>query len=199
MIKVFIEGKGDKVFVNYLIKNHPGINKGHDFEIINTGGWTQLHNFKAKFEEVSDNSGESLVIFDADTDKNNGGFTKRKQDLENIKQTHNIEFKLFLFPNNSNDGDFEDLLELIINKKHSDLLTCFESFENCVSKLNTDAGEELYSLPAKKAKIYSYVTSLAQNQDELNKIKKLDYLYDKTELWDLKCKELDPLINFLNF
>ena len=60
--------------------------------------------------------GTNLILFDADTVLNSGGFDKRKAELEQKLKDLDINAKLFLFPNNKDDGDFESLLEELVQK-----------------------------------------------------------------------------------
>lgn len=48
-----------------------------------------------------------------------GGFAKRQEYLLSLKEKHNIDFSLFLFPDSHDDGMFETLLARIINPKYS--------------------------------------------------------------------------------
>jgi hypothetical protein len=61
---------------------------------------------------------KTLIIFDADKydpEKNPyGGYTKRKEAIENILSGFKLNCPLFLFPNNQEDGALEELLEHII-------------------------------------------------------------------------------------
>ncbi|KAA6327694.1 hypothetical protein EZS27_023344, partial [termite gut metagenome] len=59
----------------------------------------------------------NLIIFDADSIENEGGFTKRKQDIGD--KMKGLSYEIFLFPNNQGDGALECLPENIINKKNT--------------------------------------------------------------------------------
>ena len=59
----------------------------------------------------TDAGGKNMVVFDADTADNNGGFEKRKADLLAKRDELGLKFDLFLWPDNSRDGDVEVLME----------------------------------------------------------------------------------------
>ncbi len=178
-IRIFVEGD-DKIFIeNYL--HHLFREKVKDYDIICTGGWTNIHLERNKFIENTDNEGLNLVIFDADID-----FSKRKNELENKKTELGIEFELFLFPNNQDIGDFEVLLERISNVTHRSIFECFDKYQDCLSNKN-----ETYILPNREARIFAYLETL----NEETKPKKRDYSIDKC--WNLNSSELDNLKEFL--
>ena len=55
-----------------------------------------------------------------------GGFEKRKEFLLEIKERLSLDFELFLYPNNQDDGIFENLLERIVNPKHKRIIGYFK-------------------------------------------------------------------------
>ncbi len=178
-IRIFVEGD-EKVFIdNYL--SHLFEKKIKKYDIICTGGWTNLHLEKNKFRENTDDEGINLVIFDADTN-----FDKRKNELEKQKTELGIEFELFLLPNNQDTGDFEALLERISNETHKCIFECFDKYQECLSNKN-----EEYVLPNRKARIFAYLETL--NED--TKPKKRNYSINRC--WNLTSSELDKLKDFL--
>ena len=103
-----------------------------------------------------------------------------------------IDYPLFLFPNNKDDGDFETLLENIINKDdHQQLLDCFGKYEGCIGKSNR------YNTPNRKAKMYAYITSFRHNKTNLKEVKKGNWFFDDKEYWNLAAPYLFPLKDFL--
>ena len=166
MVKIFVEGK-DKIFIDSYIHNLIAkaiISKEINFEIESLNGWTNLKNANNAFQENSDSGGKNIVILDADTLANGGGFNIRKEEIKQIKEENNLLFDLFLFPNNNGNGDFETLLEKVINQKHIGLLECFSNYEECISKYNQPNSPILYKLPIRKSKIYSYVDAFPKSK-----------------------------------
>jgi len=196
MVRIFLEGKETK-FIDYLIHNTWKGQTLYSFESINAGGWTNLHLIVNKFKENTDLGGTNLIVFDADTFQNGGGFTKRLIQLESKQKELKIEFKLFLFPNHKSNGDFELLLEQIINPAHSGLLNCFSTYEACIVQLNKSAQTEMFKTPMRKAKIYSYVDAFLKSQHENDQMKKDDYFFSNSQYWDFNSPNLDPLKSFL--
>ena len=147
-----------------------------------TGGWTKLHLpvIKNKFNETTNKAGKNLVLFDADTD-----YKKRYQELLDLKNEIDIEFELFLFPNNQSNGCVEDLLIQIINPKFSDYTICFDGYVDCVKKCKYPPTLNL------KSKVFAYIECTGQ---EVN-LKSVDFL--NQEYWDLDHEALNPLKEFL--
>ena len=122
--------------------------------ILSTNGWTVLkseagNTFREKMRENTSNGIINLVIFDADTLSNEGGFGNRKNEIEAWKTQYSLCFELFLFPDNQNDGELEDLLERIINPQNMPIFDCWNSFENCLTTKRTCTTDTL-TIPAKK-------------------------------------------------
>ena len=179
-----------KTFIKKIIKKD--IDKFVKFYPIN--GWTSLKDIRTPLEKGEFIQKKNIIIFDADDpSKDNGGFKNRKNRIENeIKKfKHKIDYQLFLFPNNKDDGDFETLLENIINKDHQQLLDCFGKYEGCIEK------SDQYNTPNRKAKMYTYITSLQHNKENLEKVKKRNWFFDNEEYWDLDASYLSPLKEFL--
>ena len=195
-IRIFVEGDGDVKFISDYIKNilpNFAIEKN---TIVKTNGWTTINSEKddtrEKFKSNTDNDGTNLIIFDADKD-----FSKRKQEIEDWKNKYKLNFELFLFPNNSENGALEDLLENIIQEKNKPIFDCWDGFEKCVKGNETTIGKKL-TIPAKKSKIYVYCETLlgeTKEQKELAKDPKRNYL--NKEHWNLDSDYLKPLKEFL--
>lgn len=196
MIQIFLEGSEVK-FIDYLIRSTWSSNALLDFITVTTNGWTTLHLIDNKFKENTDQGGKNLVIFDADTTLNGGGFTQRKQALEAKREELGIEFDIFLFPDNQSDGDFELLLERIINPTHSGLLGCFTNYEACLLRLNSENEQILYKIPMRKAKIYSYIDAFPKSRRQEELFKKNDFFFDNPEFWDFNSEALEPLKAFI--
>lgn len=75
--------------------------------------------------------GVNLVIFDADDD-----FSKKKDELVKWKEQNNVDFQLFLFPDNSSSGELEDLLELVINPENQPVMDCWKTYEDSLKEID---------------------------------------------------------------
>ena len=106
--------------------------------------------------------------------------------------------ELFLFPNDKEDGDFELLLEHIVNEEHTCLLKCFEGYEKCVAGHVDNEGNPQYITPNRKAKIYAYLESIKKSKKELERFKnKKEFFFDNPKYWNLEAEYLLPLKQFL--
>ena len=163
-----------------------------EIEIVGTGGYTNLDQFAVQMQRNTDNGIKNLVIFDADFPKE-GGFEKRKAELLSVKAEKGVDFELFLFPNNKDDGTFEHLLEHLATEEHKGLLECFEGYESCIRGLNNPK----YVSPDQKAKMYAYVSTQTDPKD-IKMFKKGDWRFNQTDLWNLDVDYLTPLKDFLS-
>jgi hypothetical protein len=162
-VTIFVEGIADKKFLHDLILAWYGVDinlkEKKEGSIIDCGGKGNLQNLTTTFERNYALGFANLVIFDADTPLNAGGFAPRTAEILRIKQNLKLNFDLFLFPNNQEDGDLETLLERIAVQ--NDILECWAGYESCLKTANAS-----YYLPAKKSKIYSYLEVLTGNSDQ---------------------------------
>lgn len=208
MIRIFIEsgvqqsakrGKGttnEQNFIEEFIAYHfPKVVKNSDFEVIGIGGKDALEMTVLPFKDNMVNGEQNILLFDADSPANGGGFIFRREELRKKAKELNIEFNLFLWPDNGRDGDFETLLLDMVNQEHKCLLKCFEGFEKCIR--GNDPEELKYESPDRKAAIYTYINSFKKSKKESNDIKSGIWLFDHDEYWDLNAKAAHPLKEFL--
>lgn len=197
--KIFVEGDADKRFISQLLEVIFKVPVDKD-SIVKTSGWNNLTSPKTKetylnlMRMVSANGGINLVIFDADDD-----FDKRKEELLLWKEHQNVAFELFLFPNNNDTGELEDLLEQIIYKENQPVMDCWSDYEKALAeiKLPWKQGESL-TIPAKKTKIYAYLeVLLGTSKSQKEKIKEPNREYTNKNHWNLDADALNELINFL--
>lgn len=204
MIQIFLESKHDKTveadFIQKFLRHITGNDEWKkQVKIIPLNGKDNLKNSVNTFQDNSDAGGTNLVIFDADEVINSGGFDKRKKELLKQKSDLSIEFELFLFPNNAEDGDFETLISLLINQKHNELLECFTDYELCVGGKKDENGISVYKTPARKSKMYTYIDSMKKSRKENNAFKheNHDYFFENKEYWNLDADYGKPLREFL--
>lgn len=196
MIRIFVEGR-DKQFLEKYLRFLSEKDEGA-WEIISAGGYTKLHLLDQQFKENSERGGKNLVVFDADSDENGGGYAVRMKYLLDKLEELSLSADLFLFPNNKDDGDFELLLEHIVNEEHACLLECFEGYEMCVSGHKEENGDSQYITPNRKSKIYAYLESIKKTRKEAEAFKnKQDFFFDKPKYWNLEADYLKPLKEFL--
>ena len=105
MVQIFLEGR-ETIFIENLINKTWQKHEIDDYETVNAGGWTKLHLIANKFIQNTDKGGINLLIFDSDSPENEGGFNKRKQQLEQKRMELGIQFEIFLFPDHQSRTTF---------------------------------------------------------------------------------------------
>ena len=167
-----------------------------DARFFNLKGWDNLKTEASalRMRSMTANGGVNLVIVDADKD-----FQARQAEIAEWQQTNEVEFELFLLPNNQDKGALEDLLENIINPNNRPILDCWEDYEKELLKLDIPGRTPPpLTTPAKKTKIYGYLEALlgeSNTQKEL--IKEINRNYENTLHWNLDAEYLEPLKEFL--
>ena len=167
--RIIVEGKEDYFFLKNYLSHIEKDSLSIDLERIN--GKTNLD--KEYIRSSIDEGLEIIIVFDANED------TKK----EVSKKLRGLKYELFLFPDNSNNGNIEDLLEQIILPDKQDIFECFDNYKRCLKERNKG-----YQLPDKKAKIYSYKEALDSKHEEEQ---------FKPECWNFDSSALDPLKRFL--
>lgn len=190
MKKIFLETgsrtTSEYVFVSALLNKIKGEKWKDSFRIIALDGKDNIRDSVNIFFDEGDN----FVIFDADYPKNGGGFKKRQKELLEIAKQFDISFELFLFPNNSDDGDFEALLDKITNPIHSSVKDCFNKYEFCIRSNS-------YHSPDAKAKMFAYISSQNLSNNDRRGLGKGKWMFENPSYWNLDSKELKPLISFI--
>ncbi len=179
---IFVEGDSDKNFLHQYVEEIFGVSIPSN-QLIETGGKDNLSKFRERFVQSSDQGFSNLVIFDSDS-----SMDSKRQALMGIKNSINVEFDYFLFPNNKDSGNFEILLENIINPEKKFIVDCFSEYIDCLE------GNKLklkLNLPAQKTKIYAFLDLLFAE----TKISKRNF--KDQNLWDLRNPYLEQLKVFL--
>lgn len=205
MVNIFIEAKDTKTpeaeFLRAIL-NRLDI-PVEAYSLKPTNGYTNLMdsdnaaNINAM--RVNTDVGEkNLVVFDADSVNNNGGLEKRRDQLLQKKEELGLEFELFLWPDNSNDGDVEILMESIARKDfYPEFFDCFGKYECCISRRKDDDGKQFYSTPNRKGKLHTYFTSLPISKTKKDKVESGLWQWNNPEIWDLDSDSLTPIKEFL--
>jgi hypothetical protein len=185
-------------FFQTIISHH--CNELSDSELVCVDGKDNLFNEANQniMQVNTEEGGKNIVIFDADTANNLGGFTRRNTYMESKRQKLGLDFKLFLLPNNHDDGDLEVLLERIAQKeKHKTFFDCFNDYELCITGKKDDDGNPVYCTPNLKGKLFTYISSMKLNNSSRRKLGRGNWMFENNEYWDIESDELKPLINFL--
>ena len=192
MTYIFLEtGKpatSEAVFIKTLIENLGYNISSNKVEFVN--GYKNLVNVIPTIKARCAEGGKVVIIFDADSLGNNGGYETRKKEIEEVLEENNAQAELFLFPNNEEDGDFETLLEHLIQKeKHIQMLDCYADYETC---LGND-----YVHPNLKGKIFTYISAMKMSSSKRRKLGNGEWMFDNAEYWSLESDYLKPLKAFL--
>ena len=195
--RVFAEAQFDLNFIENYLRHLFGDNYNNlDISYRSVDGYTNLAKSQPLFQEISDQEGKNILVFDADFVATGGGLQNRTNYLEEQKQQLSIAFESFLFPDNQNEGEIENLLEAIIVENHRNIIECFHGYENCIRELDKANNQEHYYTPNKKAKIYAYVESLTPPADFEKAIKAKNFFFTDANYWDLNSNSLQQFRNF---
>ena len=171
-----------------LIENLGNNISSNKVEFVN--GYKNLVNVIPTIKARCAEGGKVVIIFDADSLGNNGGYETRKKEIEEVLGENNAQAELFLFPNNEEDGDFETLLEHLIQKeKHAQMLDCYADYETC---LGND-----YVHPNLKGKNFTYISAMKMSSSKRRKLGNGEWMFDNAEYWSLESDYLKPLKEFL--
>jgi len=184
-----------KQYIMHLFPDLPE----YSIDIIDVGGKDKLRIFGNKMRDFSMLGDKNIVIFDCDSLSAGGGIEKRRAELARTRAELKVDFDFFLFPNDRDEGTFEDMLLHIINSGHSGIMDCFSRYEACVGGQNELKGGLMYEMPNVKAKIYTYIMSFRRSRRASAKVKGGDWDFQNIEYWDLDSEYLAPLKAFLRF
>lgn len=198
-ILILVEGDSDIQLIRQVVKHWFGYSLKKE-ELMKTDGWTTIQSdsgkgevFRQQMRYHSDNGGVNLVIFDADND-----VKQRRKELLRWKEEFVLEFELFLFPDNQNNGTVEDLLMKSINPKNQPVVDCWKSYTTCLKKKKIESRNQPLTIPARKSEVYCYLETLLGNtkkEKELIKDKNRNFL--NTDHWNMDCSAIQPLKDFL--
>ncbi len=204
-IKIFCEGVTDQVFIADCLelffeiatkRNYDKKTKKWEIlfnevsEIVEVKGCDNLKE-KIYIDKMIDNSeigGINLVVFDADKPGNgNNGRENAIKKLEAIQEE--ATFNFFLWPNDTSNGEIEDLLRKLVP---SDKELIFKCFENQVECLENTSIENL-KLPTIKEQLNFYLYTVNQEPGERNRD------YKNKSFWNLDFEQNEDLKKFKIF
>ena len=173
-MRIIVEGDSDKKFLECYLKY---LNITNYTKIVAIGGKNNIINhIELKKEDF-------IIIFDADDDYN-----KSKINIENQLDKLNIKNdKIFLFPNNKDNGNLETLIEKIAI--HKEVIHCYDNYTICIDSLINKIQNLKHQ--AKKSKVFAYMSGFGFK----NNIKAEDF--DLTPYVDFDDIYLNDLKEFL--
>lgn len=190
---IYIEAANKNVpETNFLVSyiEHIGIN---DVLIVPINGKGNLANSCQKIKDDLAEGNKPVILFDADGKWNKGGFNITIGIIKDTIQKNGIkeDIDVFLWPNNKDDGDFEIMLEHIVQReKHKLFFDCFNDYEICVS--------QKYDTPNRKGKFHTFMNAHRELSGETKKkFGKGEWLFFDKNYWDWDAPYLNPLRDFL--
>ncbi|MCX3264226.1 hypothetical protein OQZ29_05680 [Pedobacter agri] len=168
----------------------------HKCEIVGIGGCEKLTNplYLDRLRDNTAEGGRNIIIFDADfgpeavgekKGTGNNGFVNAKRKLEDIQKTKEVEFDFYLWHNNANDGEVEDLLAKLIPENKKKLMDCINNHKECLSSLEIDN----LMVPDKKKVLGYYLYSLQHDLHD----------YQNNDVWHLSITDISDLGKFATF
>lgn len=200
MTKIFIEAKDKKTSECYFLKAILNLffpEKDVDFIFMDGIGNLYKEAILNQMNLAQESGEQVIVLADADTMAKGFGYAKRKEEIDNGMATHALSFPYFLYPNNQNDGDVEELMENAARRDlHSTFFDCFEDYEKCVSGVKNESGEPKYNVPNLKGKLHTYMAAQKLSRKFCNRFGSGDWLFDNKEYRNLHVDALQPLKEF---
>ncbi len=206
---ILVEGVADQQFLIHYLRHlygfdfKEGIVNKDVYEALNVtlrymNGISQLrsHTFINEIQKTEDDGGKVLVVVDADSD-----YQRQKEDILRWRNTQHFSFDLFLFPNNSDNGELESLLERIINNQNQEIFDCWNRFEEGLKEISIPWKEPDHkpTIPAKKTKIYAYLeTLLGNSKSQKELIKERNRNYSDSNHWNLDSEYIMCLKGFFD-
>ena len=180
---ILVEGIADKKFLeDYIKHNYNNFNENIKIEINNGNSFNEKKIINIK--KYIDDNHKLILIFDADNDIQNS-IANIKYNLTNYNLN---DEDIFLFPNNKDNGNLENILINIAVRK--EIMDCFDNYIKCIESLeNTDT-------PINKSKVYAYLDTIKGYNKK--KIKEENRDYNDNKIWNIDSDYLIPLKIFLD-
>lgn len=199
--KIFVEGKTDQAFIQFVLEKHFEIILSEyqvNNAIIDCKGWANIGNQKGVLLDKirTENGGKNIVIFDADGKSNEGGFEKRKKELEKIASNLDIKFDIFLFPDNKSDGDLELFYSSCFKEDKAFFKECWNGMYGC---LNNNKKELNLKFPKSAEMVFSYVDLFQEYKSEEYKNTKSKRSYFDENLWEFDFEQNEYLKKLISF
>lgn len=213
--RIYCEGITDQIFITDFIEYLYGIeferfertkklsvvhkSKDFDIEVIDIGGCSKLKNdiWKNELRKNVLNNGTNIVIFDADykhTRNGNKGIEACKKKLLEIKKE--VPFEFYIWPNDENDGEIEDLLKRLVPKDNLSIFKCMDNFNKCLTSLLLNGIEIKENNNKQQINYYQYLTVGDSSLKNRNYKNSLIWELDINDEWINKFKEyLDFFFN----
>jgi len=201
MNNIFIEAKHEKTAECFFLKavlNKFFPEKEIKFFCMNGIGNLFKESILNQISQAQLNNDSVLVFADADTEVKGWGYEKRHEYIETEMHKADIAFPYFLYPNNHDNGDVEELMEATaLHDKHKVFFDCFEDYEKCIKGVKNTEGTSVYNSPNLKGKLHTYISAQQLNKKYRDRLGAGDWLFDRSEYWNLDVVDLQALKDFL--
>lgn len=179
-IYIYVEGKSDKDFLDCFLRYW---SKSKSFEVnINANSNVITENLLNKIKSHKDNDEQVLIIFDAD--KN---FVQTQKRIVKESQGLMTAQEIFLFPNNSDNGELETLLlEIAKDKKPCE---CFKCYINCLGDLKDNV--------FKKSAMFAYREATGTEKKIKDKKETKIIQTEFERIFKFESNALEPLKSFI--
>jgi len=200
MNNIFIEAKHEKTAECFFLKavlNRFFPEKAVKFFFMDGIGNLFKESILNQISQAKLNNESVLVFADADTVIKGWGYEKRHESIEIEMHNVGIEFPYFLYPNNHDNGDVEELMEATaLHETHKVFFDCFEDYEKCIKGVKNDEGTSVYNSPNLKGKLHTYISAQKLNKKCRDRLGAGDWLFDRCEYWNLDVVALQALKDF---
>ena len=175
---LFVEGKSDKVFVQWLLER-----LSIDSVQVNIigGGVSKLGRAANEILKSHNDGRHIAILLDA-----NSNVQDRRNEL--AKEIERLSLPIegtFLLPDDRGEGELETLLERMAPATHQAVYDCLDKYKECLRSLDAT-----YTPPGQKARVYAYCEAIgAETKPEKD--------YDVPTHWNLDAPALEPLRQFL--
>lgn len=203
--KIFVEGKSDKLFIEAVLLKYFGIDceqEPNKSIVVSLEGKDKLTKVELidqpdliSAERIVSNA-KNLIIFDTDYESKGGGLDKRRKEYQKIAEEKSVDFRIYLLPNDSDEGELENLVKTCFKKEFEFFDVCWGDMIDCLSRHK----DLTLNLPNIDGYIHSYVDLMQQYKQIEYENKKSKINFSDEGLWNLNTdtnKDLKKLVDFI--
>jgi hypothetical protein len=219
-IKIYVEGKGDLFFLSHFINHfysyqfkidtktisaiYDSVNLRisiHTFTPLSGDGGINSHKIQGIIKEIVTSNIpigiESILLIDADTPNHmnpKGGFNNRNAYLSEALKGTDVSY--FIIPDNSSDGNLEDLVHNIISITGKQFYSCLCGYIDCLKTIKDNIPKGIIELKDfNKTKLDWYTYIMLGKED---KRKSAERNYSESGLWELTEEKMPQLKVFFD-
>jgi hypothetical protein len=84
-----------------------------------------------------------------------------------------------------------------LHDTHKVFFDCFDDYEKCIKGVKNAEGTPIYNSPNLKGKLHTYISAQKLNKKYRDRLGAGDWLFDRSEYWNLDIVALQALKDFL--